>query len=67
MRLPEIDRGDTFARRLLIAFISAISGMRLPDAARVALYHKDFFGVRWELGLRRRCAGRARGASASVS
>ena len=45
MRLPEIDRGDTLARRLLIAFISAISGMRLPDAARVALYHKEFFGV----------------------
>lgn len=45
MRLPEIDRGDTFAHRLLIAFISAVSGMRLPDAARVAFYHKDFFGA----------------------
>lgn len=45
MRLPEIDRGDGFANRLLIRLISAISGMRLPDAARVALYHKDFFGV----------------------
>lgn len=45
MRLPEIDRGDTIAHRLLIAFISAVSGMRLPDAARVAFYHKDFFGV----------------------
>lgn len=45
MRLPEIDRGDSFAHRLLIGFISVISGMRLPDAARVAFYHKDFFGV----------------------
>jgi uncharacterized peroxidase-related enzyme len=45
MRLPEIDRGDGFASRLLIRFISVVSGMRLPDAARVALYHKNFFGT----------------------
>src|SRR5690242_12274335 len=45
MRLPEIDRGDGLASRLLIRFISIVSGMRLPDAARVAFYHKDFFGV----------------------
>jgi len=44
MRLPEIDRGDGFANRLFIAFISLVSGMRLPDAARVSLYHKNFFG-----------------------
>jgi uncharacterized peroxidase-related enzyme len=44
MRLSEIDRGDGFANRLLIRFISLVSGMRLPDAARVALYHKNFFG-----------------------
>jgi uncharacterized peroxidase-related enzyme len=44
MRLPEIERGDGFANRLLINFISMVSGMRLPDAARVAFYHKDFFG-----------------------
>jgi hypothetical protein len=44
MRLPEIDRGDGVANSLLIAFISLVSGMRLPDAARVALYHKNFFG-----------------------
>jgi AhpD family alkylhydroperoxidase len=44
MRLPEIERGDGFANRLLISFISMVSGMRLPDAARVAFYHKDFFG-----------------------
>jgi uncharacterized peroxidase-related enzyme len=45
MRLPEIERGDGFANRLLINFISMVSGMRLPDAARVAFYHKNFFGV----------------------
>jgi AhpD family alkylhydroperoxidase len=45
MRLGEIDRGDSLANRLFISFISMISGMRLPDAARVAFYHKDFFGV----------------------
>ena len=45
MRLPEIERGDGFANRLLIKFISMVSGMRLPDAARVAFYHKNFFGV----------------------
>jgi uncharacterized peroxidase-related enzyme len=45
MRLSEIDRGDSLANRLLIGFISMASGMRLPDAARVAFYHKDFFGV----------------------
>jgi hypothetical protein len=45
MRLPEIERGDGFVNRLLIRFISMVSGMRLPDAARVVFYHKEFFGV----------------------
>jgi uncharacterized peroxidase-related enzyme len=45
MRLSEIDRGDGVFNRLLIGFISLMTGMRLPDAARVAFYHKDFFGV----------------------
>jgi len=45
MRLREIDRGDGTLNRVLISFISLVSGMRLPDAARVAFYHKDFFGV----------------------
>ena len=41
MRLSEIERGDGFANRLLIRFISMASGMR--RSARVALYHKKFF------------------------
>jgi uncharacterized peroxidase-related enzyme len=45
MRLREIDRGDSFVNRLLIGFISMVSRMRLPDAARVAFYHKEFFGA----------------------
>jgi uncharacterized peroxidase-related enzyme len=45
MRLPEIDRGDGVTNRMLIGFISLVSRMRLPDAARVAFYHKDFFGT----------------------
>jgi uncharacterized peroxidase-related enzyme len=43
MRLHEIERGDGLFNRLLIGFISLVSRMRLPDAARVAFYHKDFF------------------------
>jgi AhpD family alkylhydroperoxidase len=45
MRLPEIERGDSLGHRLLIRFISLVAGMRLPDAARVAFYHRDFLGV----------------------
>lgn len=45
MRLPEVERGDSPGNRLLIRFISAVSGMRLPDAARVAFYHKNFFSA----------------------
>jgi uncharacterized peroxidase-related enzyme len=45
MRLPEIERGDGVANRLLISLISTVSGMRLPDAARVAFYYRDFFGT----------------------
>ena len=45
MRLREIERGDGFTNRLLIGFISIVSRMRLPDAARVAFYHKSFFSA----------------------
>ena len=45
MRIREVERGDGILNRVLISFISLVSGMRLPDAARVAFYHKDFFGV----------------------
>ena len=45
MRLREIERGDGFTNRLLFGLISIVSGMRLPDAARVAFYHKSFFGA----------------------
>jgi alkylhydroperoxidase family enzyme len=43
MRLSEIERGDGVINRLLISLISMVSGTRLPDAARLAFYHKNFF------------------------
>lgn len=45
MRLKEVERGDTFFNRMLIPFISFVSGMRLPDAARAVFFHEDFFGA----------------------
>lgn len=42
MRLDEIEHGDSLGTRALIGFISLVSGMRLPDAARVSFYHKNF-------------------------
>ena len=53
MRLREVERGDRLVWRLLIWFISLVSGMRLPDAARIVLYHRQFFGdpmSRWTHG-----------------
>ncbi|MCL2514414.1 MAG: hypothetical protein FWF16_00570 [Microbacteriaceae bacterium] len=44
MRLPEVERGDTLRHRVLISMISRLSGLRLPDAARVAFYDTDFAG-----------------------
>jgi uncharacterized peroxidase-related enzyme len=44
MRLREDERGDRLVWRLMIRGISLVSGMRLPDAARIVLYHKHFFG-----------------------
>jgi uncharacterized peroxidase-related enzyme len=49
MRLREVERGDRLFWRFLIRFISLVSGMRLPDAARVVFYHKEFFGDRLSL------------------
>lgn len=44
MRIPEVERGDGFLNRVFIRFISLVSGMRLPDAARIVMYHKNFYG-----------------------
>jgi len=67
MRLPEIERGDGLANRLLIRFISMASRMRLPDAARVAFYHKDFFGKPMGAWTQAAMRGPAHGASLSVN
>jgi uncharacterized peroxidase-related enzyme len=45
MRLREVERGDSLRSRALIRIISMALGARLPDAARVAFYHKDFVGT----------------------
>lgn len=45
MRLREVERGDGPIHRVLIRLISLIARMRLPDAARVAFYHRDFSGA----------------------
>lgn len=45
MRLAEIERGDRLRTRALIRIISTVSGARLPDAARVAFYHKGYVGA----------------------
>ncbi len=42
MRLREVERGDSLAHRMLIRLISRSMRMRLPDAARVSFYHRDF-------------------------
>jgi len=45
MRLQEVEHGGSFGTRLLFGFISMVSGMRLPDAARIVMYYKDFYGT----------------------
>jgi uncharacterized peroxidase-related enzyme len=45
MRLAEVERGDSLRSRALIRVISLALGARLPDAARVAFYHKAFVGT----------------------
>jgi alkylhydroperoxidase family enzyme len=45
MRLREVERGDTLRARALIWLISLVTRMRLPDAARVAFYHRGFAGT----------------------
>ncbi|WP_185937355.1 carboxymuconolactone decarboxylase family protein [Chitinophaga polysaccharea] len=44
MRLQKVTKGDGLFRALLIRFISGVSGMRLPDAARIVMYHRDYYG-----------------------
>src|SRR5579872_1680404 len=44
MRLIQVEKGDGFFHALLFKFISMVSGMRLPDAARIVMYHENFYG-----------------------
>jgi hypothetical protein len=65
MRLREVERGDRLVWRFLIWFISLVSGMRLPDAARIVLYHKQFFGDPMSRWTHMAMRGEATGRSAS--
>jgi hypothetical protein len=67
MRLAEIECGNGFTNRLPISFVSVVSGMRLPDAARVAFYHRDFFGVPMGAWTQATIRGPGDGASASAN
>jgi uncharacterized peroxidase-related enzyme len=44
MRFQEVEKGDGLFHTLLFKFISMVSGMRLPDAARIVMYHQNFYG-----------------------
>ncbi len=44
MRLHQLEKGDGFFQALLFRFISMVSGMRLPDPARIVMYHQEFYG-----------------------
>src|SRR5580692_8476820 len=71
MRIRKVEKGDGFFQALLFRFISMVSGMRLPDAARIVMYHQDFYGKpmaawthaamrgesSWSVGERERFAG----------
>jgi hypothetical protein len=65
MRLHEVERGDGLLSQILIRFLSLVSGMRLPDAARVALYHKLFSGDSISAWKHAAMRGKAPGASES--
>jgi hypothetical protein len=56
MRLSEIERGDGFANRLLIRFISMASGSGRPCRP----LPQEVFLSRWGVGRRRRREGQAR-------
>jgi uncharacterized peroxidase-related enzyme len=45
MRIHQVEKGESILNQMLIRFISMVSGMRLPDAARIVMYHKDFYGA----------------------
>lgn len=56
MRLKEIENPRGLKRRLLVLGIQAVTGMRLPDVARVLMYRPEYFGKpfgNWVLSVKR--------------
>jgi hypothetical protein len=54
MRLPEIERGDGFANRLLISFISWFQECGYPMPPVLPFTTRSFLASRWVLGRRQR-------------
>ena len=46
MRLDILNNGYTLTTKFLFSIIKAVSGYRLPDAARLVFYRPDFYGSR---------------------
>ena len=44
MRLRNVERGDSFANRLLYMIVRAASGFRAPDVVRTLRYRQHLFG-----------------------
>jgi alkylhydroperoxidase family enzyme len=45
MRLAILDSGHSFRRKLLFAFIRAVSRLPVPDAVKLNRYRPDFYGT----------------------
>jgi uncharacterized peroxidase-related enzyme len=45
MRLEILNSGYSLGRKVLFAFIRAVSGRPLPDAAKLVFYRPDFYGA----------------------
>lgn len=44
MRLSNVERGDSFKRKMIFALIRVFSGFRAPDVVRTLWYREEFFG-----------------------
>jgi hypothetical protein len=47
MRLKNLDSGQTFSKKLILALISLKLGERAPDVLRTIWYRPEFFGAHY--------------------